>query len=167
MRTFVESRRANAPAIRQAVQELKGDIVELRETSSRSCRRRTSRRRTNSSTTSARSDFTAVYAYHHCDWLFRLLEGMGIDVPSYFDGTQFPVPVDHYALGIQVNAQAPGNAMGNGSGGFLFGLARAGQPIGIATTARVVLHEFGHALFGITSTARISDLPTAPATAWR
>ena len=91
--------------------------------------------------------FSAVNAYHHVDWLFRLMQGMGFNVPAYFDGTTFPVPVDHAGFGDAVNARAPGNATGTGSGGFEFGktAAAAGAP-GIAADLRVVLHEFGHAL---------------------
>lgn len=126
--------------------ELKGEFVELRETSAPVVPAPTVSPPGEFVYEVRKPSFTAVNAYHHCDGLFRMLVGMGIDVRSYFDGTQFPVPVDFYALGNAVNAQAPGNATGEGSGGFLFGLARQGQPIGIATTVRVVLHEFGHAL---------------------
>jgi zinc metalloprotease ZmpB len=101
-------------------------------------------------------EFSAVNAYHHCDWLFRHLQGMGFDIESYFDGTTFPVPVDPCAEDTfvdpvtgrgRINARAPGNTFGVGSGGFIFGLA--GEPfpaVGIAADVRVVLHEFGHAL---------------------
>lgn len=92
------------------------------------------------------NEFAAVNAYHHCDWLFRMMEGMGFDVRAYFDGTAFPVRVDHRDLGAAVNAQAPGNALRNGSDGFRFALASPGQPVGIAADVRVVLHEFGHTL---------------------
>ncbi len=91
-------------------------------------------------------DFAAANAYFHYDGVYRLLEGMGFNVASYFDGTAFPVPVDHQGFGTQVNASANGNAAGNGMGKFRNGLARAGAPVGIATDVRVVLHEFGHAL---------------------
>ncbi len=40
-------------------------------------------------------NFPAVSAYYHCDRLFRMLEEMGIDVRSYFNGATFPVRVDH------------------------------------------------------------------------
>jgi hypothetical protein len=143
LRTFVDLAGLNSGT---SPQELKGSYVELRETSAPVVAAPTVAPPDEFVYDVRNSAFTAVNAYHHCDWLFRMLEEMGFDVLNYFDGTQFPVPVDHYALSSQVNAQAPGNAMGNGSGGFLFGLARQGQPIGIATTARVVLHEFGHAL---------------------
>lgn len=48
-------------------------------------------------------NFAAVNAYHHCDTLFRRMQGMGFNVQSYFDGTEFPVRVDHRALGTVVN----------------------------------------------------------------
>lgn len=90
-------------------------------------------------------EFAAVNAYHHCDWLFRLMKGMGFTLATYFDGTTFPVPVDACAFSDQVNARAPGNVTGTGSGGFQFGLAGAPFPaVSIAADLRVVLHEFGH-----------------------
>ncbi|OKI25090.1 hypothetical protein [Streptomyces sp. CB03911] len=92
-------------------------------------------------------EFAAVNAYHHCDWLFRQMAGMGFNLSTYFDGTVFPVPVDAVAFNDQVNARAPGNATGTGSGGFEFGLAGAPFPaVSIAADRRVVLHEFGHTL---------------------
>jgi zinc metalloprotease ZmpB len=91
-------------------------------------------------------NFAACSAYHHCDGVFRMIESMGIPVASYFNNTDFPVPVDPHALHGQVNAQARGNVMGNGMGAFVFGVASSGQPLGIAADVRVVLHEFGHAL---------------------
>ncbi len=90
--------------------------------------------------------FTAVNAYFHCDRLFRKMQELGFNVGAYFGGTSFPVPVDARALGDAVNAQAPGNATGNGLKELLFGKIIPGQPIGIATANRVVWHEFGHAL---------------------
>lgn len=98
-------------------------------------------------------DFAAVNAYYHSDAVFRLVQGMGFNMAQYFDGTSFPVRVDHRATiggscagGNCVNAQAPGNASGTGSDGFRYALAATGQPVGIATDYRVVLHEFGHVL---------------------
>lgn len=93
--------------------------------------------------TSSKS-FAAVNAYYHCDEIFRMIDSMGINVQNYFEGTSFPVPVDPWAMDGQINAQAPGNMFGNGSGGFLFG--RAGTNLGMAAVRRVVMHEFGHAL---------------------
>ena len=48
-------------------------------------------------------DFAAVNGYYHCDRCFRLIDEMGFDVSSYFDGTQFPVtrrsPSEHRRTG--------------------------------------------------------------------
>ncbi|KAJ5339058.1 hypothetical protein N7452_005786 [Penicillium brevicompactum] len=90
--------------------------------------------------------FAAVSAYYHITKLFRLLAELGFPVKTFFDGTKFPVPVDHRGFNNQVNAQAPGNATGDGSGGFIFGRADEHSKIGIAADFRVAAHEFGHAL---------------------
>jgi hypothetical protein len=95
---------------------------------------------------SATTDFAAVNAYRHCDFLYRYVQGMGIDIATYFDGTSFPIPTDPRALGNQVNAQARGNATRNGMGAYVFGVVQSGYLVGIAAALRVVLHEFGHAL---------------------
>lgn len=91
-------------------------------------------------------EFAALNAYHNCDRLFRTMQDLGFNVTSYFNGTTFPVPVDHRALGDAINAQAPGNATGTGLGKLLFGRMMPGEPVGIATDNRVVWHEFGHGL---------------------
>ena len=91
-------------------------------------------------------EFAALNAYHNCDRLFRTMEDFGFTVTSYFNGTTFPVPVDHRALGDAINAQAPGNATGTGLGKLIFGRMMPGEPVGIATDNRVVWHEFGHGL---------------------
>lgn len=145
-RSRVELAGLAAPSGSNTLQELKGEYVELRETSAPAVSAPAVTPPGEFVYGVRTSNFAAVCAYHHCDGLFRLVEGMGIDVRSYFDGTAFPVPVDHYGFDLEVNARAPGNTAGNGSGGFEFGLAQIGQPIGIAVTARVALHEFGHAL---------------------
>jgi hypothetical protein len=90
-------------------------------------------------------NFAACNAYHHCDRVFRMIQGMGIDVGTYFGNTDFPVPVDPHALFGGVNAQAPGNTAGNGLGRLVFGVAKAGTTFGISADVRVVMHEFGHA----------------------
>lgn len=88
-------------------------------------------------------DFGAVNCYHHCDGLFRMMEDMGFDIPTYFPDTTFPLTVDHRE-GSGVNAHGYGNAGGNGAGGMGFQFAQAGCPVGIGTDLRVVLHEFCH-----------------------
>ncbi|MDN5200689.1 hypothetical protein QQ008_04935 [Fulvivirgaceae bacterium BMA10] len=97
-------------------------------------------------------DFSAVNAYYHSDKLFRMLSFYDIDIHDYFNGTDFPVRVDHRASigctcggGNCKNASAPGNSSSNGSDGFRYALVEANTPVGIATAWRVVLHEFGHA----------------------
>lgn len=95
-------------------------------------------------------DFSAVNAYYLSDRLFRMMQDMGFNVNTYFDGTTFPVRVDHRATinssTTNPNAQAPGNGLGNGSDGFRFTLVESSEPVGMATDWRVTLHEFGHAL---------------------
>lgn len=95
---------------------------------------------------STTTDFAAVNAYYHCDFLYRFVQGMGIDIASYFDGTTFPIPTDPRAWGDEVNASANGNANRDGMGSYRFGVVQAGFTVGIASALRVVLHEFGHAL---------------------
>lgn len=91
-------------------------------------------------------DFAAVNAYHHCDALFRLVQGMGFTIANYFDETTFPVPVDHWGKNLAVNAHCAGNMAGTGIGEFVFGVEATGTQVGIAADWRVVLHEFGHGL---------------------
>ena len=99
-------------------------------------------------------NFSAVNAYYHSDWVFRMLSAdYGWNISTYMDGTAFPVKVDHRAAigcgcadGNCKNAMAPGNALSNGSDGFRYALLDANKPVGIATDWRVVLHEFGHAI---------------------
>ena len=95
-------------------------------------------------------NFAAVNAYYHCDRFFRMVRDAGFNIASYFDHTAFPVPVDHRGLGNAVNAQCPGNSLGNGIGFVQFALADASNiasPIGIAADWRVVLHELaGHGI---------------------
>jgi hypothetical protein len=128
-------------------QLLAGEYVELAETSAPVIPAPTAPDPSSAFDFDVRTDhFSAVNAYYHCDKLFRTMADYGFDIPSYFNGTSFPVPVDHRALGNAVNAQAPGNATGNGLGELRFALLQSGEPVGIATDNRVVWHEFGHAL---------------------
>jgi hypothetical protein len=91
-------------------------------------------------------DFAAANAYYHCDRFFRMVQDAGFPVATYFSGTAFPVLVDHRGMGTTVNAQCPGNTMGNGIGAVQFALAdltNLANPLGIAADWRVVLHELG------------------------
>ncbi|MEN9905050.1 MAG: hypothetical protein RLZZ555_1615 [Pseudomonadota bacterium] len=99
----------------------------------------------------ARTDnFAAVNAYYHVDRFFQLIEELGFPLASYFDGTAFPVEVDHRGKG---NATDQGNTVnahcvgdGDGIDHCCFALADLGDtthPMGIAADWRVVLHELG------------------------
>ena len=93
------------------------------------------------------NDFAAVNAYYHNDRFFRLVEDLGFPlsgVGGYFDGTTFPVEVDHRELGSIVNAHCIGDGDGIDHAGYaLADTADLTDPIGIATDWRVVLHELG------------------------
>jgi hypothetical protein len=93
-------------------------------------------------------NFGAVNAYYHINWFFNLIKDMGFNLNTYFDGTTFPVPVDHWSLGgsSTVNAHCPGNTAGNGIGHFCFASAQKGETVSLADDVRVVIHEFGHGL---------------------
>lgn len=95
------------------------------------------------------NNFAAVNAYYHCDRFFRLVQDLGFQIEDYFDGTSFPVPVDHRgrfgtADGVERNASCSGDGDGIASVDFeLADLGDTANPIGIAADWRVVLHELG------------------------
>lgn len=62
------------------------------------------------------NNFGAVNAYYHQTELIKTIESLGFPRATYFDGTTFPIPVDHRGMG------ASGNTINahwspNGSGG--------------------------------------------------
>ena len=95
------------------------------------------------------NEFAAANAYFHCDRFFRLVEGMGFNLATYFGPTPFPTPVDHRGFGGSgnvINAHCLGLPGGVGILQTAFALADLGDlthPIGIACDWRVVLHELG------------------------
>jgi hypothetical protein len=95
------------------------------------------------------NDFAAANAYYHCDRFFRLVQGMGFNLATYFGPTPFPSPVDHRGFGGTgnvINAHCLGLSGGTGISLTAFALADLGDlthPIGIACDWRVVLHELG------------------------
>jgi len=91
-------------------------------------------------------NFSAANAYYHNDFAFRMVEEMGFTMSSYFNGTPFPVPVDHMGCFTCVNAAVFGLGTGQGTAFLTYGFAQASQPVGIATQVGVVLHEFGHVI---------------------
>lgn len=91
-------------------------------------------------------DFSAVNAYYHVDRCFRTMAEFGYDIPTFFPNTLFPIPVDHRGENGAVNAHCYGNGMGNGIGSMTYGKISSSDNIGIATSNRVVWHEFGHGI---------------------
>ena len=49
------------------------------------------------------NNFAAVSAYYHQTELFQTIESLGFDRAVYFDGTDFPIPVDHRGMGADGN----------------------------------------------------------------
>ena len=82
--------------------------------------------------------------------MFQLVKLLGFNMEQLFDSpapeSQFPLRVDHRGFSNAVNARAPGNTTGDGSGGFTFGHVAAGTTIGMGADFRVAAHEFCHAL---------------------
>jgi hypothetical protein len=93
-----------------------------------------------------RSDnFGAVNAYYHLTELFRTIESLGFPIASYFDGTTFPIPVDHRSLGNQINAHWAPNG-GGGTGHMCYGLCdttNTANPLLRAVDPWVHWHEMG------------------------
>ncbi|HLL31985.1 MAG TPA: DNA/RNA non-specific endonuclease [Allosphingosinicella sp.] len=94
-------------------------------------------------------DFAAVSAYVHSDNVFRVIEGLGFPIASYFNATNFPIPVDHRGLGSVINAHCVGNGVG-GIGHCCYALndtTNLANPIGRACDSRVHWHELcGHGI---------------------
>jgi hypothetical protein len=140
----------NGPMI--GVQSLVGSLVQISEVTLPTLAGPTELTPFNFAYQSRTNKFAAVNAYYHCDRFFRMVRDLGFNLSSYFDGTAFPVPVDHRGKGTMANqgnirnADCRGNAMNNGIGSVNFALADLGDitnPIGIAADWRVVLHELG------------------------
>lgn len=92
----------------------------------------------------ARTDeFSAVNAYYHNDRFFRLVQDLGFPINDYFDGTSFPVPIDHRGLGGANNAHCGGD--GDGIEHACYGLidTSGGGAMGNSCEWSVVLHELG------------------------
>jgi len=96
------------------------------------------------------NDFAAVSAYYHVEQFFRTVEGLGFDLSQYFNGTTFPIDVDHRAAilttdGIEINAHCDTNGVG-GIGHLCFALGDltdTANPLGRACDSRVFWHELG------------------------
>ncbi len=133
-----------------AEQSLAGDTIAVQDFELTTAVPPTEAVGTNFDYPSRTNDFAAVNAYYHNDRFFRLVADLGFDRSDYFDGTTFPLLVDHRGRygsidGIEINA----SCSGNGTGGIanvdyeLAHLADTTNPIGLANDWRVVLHELG------------------------
>lgn len=90
------------------------------------------------------NDFAAVNAYYHNDRFFQLVEELGFPSGTYFDGTNFPIGVDHMGLGTDNNAHCIGD--GDGIEHACYGLIDSTggtDAVGNACEWSVVLHELG------------------------
>ncbi|WP_314242365.1 hypothetical protein [Streptomyces sp. DSM 40907] len=91
-------------------------------------------------------DFAAVNAYYHQTQLFRRIADLGFPIAGYFDGTDFPIPVDHRGTGANtVNAHwSPNGSGGTGHQCYaLCDLTNTDQPLGRAVDPWVHWHEMG------------------------
>lgn len=97
------------------------------------------------------NDFAATCAYFHSDNLFNTIESLGFPIATFFDGTTFPVHVDHRAHfgsadGVEINAFCDGDGEGNGIGQVAFMLCdttNTTEPFGRSVDKWVHWHEIG------------------------
>lgn len=97
------------------------------------------------------NNFGAVNAYYHQTELFRTIADLGFVVADYFDGTTFPIPVDHRASfndainGEEINAfWSPNGTGGTDFLGFcLCDLSDFANPLCRAVDPYVHWHEMG------------------------
>jgi hypothetical protein len=91
------------------------------------------------------NDFAATCAYYHQTQLFRRIADLGFPIATYFDGTTFPIPIDHRGMGNVINAHWSPNGSG-GTGHQCYGLldtSNLAQPLGRAVDPWVHWHEMG------------------------
>lgn len=94
------------------------------------------------------NNFAAVSGYFHVDRIFRTMQDLGFDIPTYMSNTVFPIPVDIRCFDA-VNAHCVGDGMGGiGHAGYgVMDTSIAGDPLGRACDPRVHLHEvLGHGI---------------------
>ncbi|MFM9700267.1 hypothetical protein [Streptomyces europaeiscabiei] len=92
------------------------------------------------------NDFAAVNAYYHQTQLFHRIADLGFPIASYFDGTRFPIPVDHRGTGVDdINAHWSPNGVGGTDHQCysLCDLTNTAQPLGRAVDPWVHWHEMG------------------------
>ncbi|MCU7874786.1 MAG: choice-of-anchor D domain-containing protein [Candidatus Thiodiazotropha sp. (ex Lucinoma borealis)] len=88
-------------------------------------------------------EFLAVNTYFHNDRFFRLVEELGFPLDTYFDGTIFPINVDHRGFSGSNNGHCIGD--GDGIEHACYGRIdnTGGTPTGNASDWYLVLHELG------------------------
>jgi zinc metalloprotease ZmpB len=94
------------------------------------------------------NNFASVSGYFHVDRIFRTMQDLGFDIPTYMSNTVFPIPVDIRCFDV-VNAHCVGNGMGGiGHAGYgIMDTSIPGDPLGRACDPRVHLHEvLGHGI---------------------
>lgn len=141
--------RLNAPVA--GIQSLVGSYVQLIDDDTPNIAPPTQPTGTDFDYQTRTDEFAAVNAYYHADSIFALIEDLGFPLATYFDGTSFPVHVDHRAStgagnGIEINAFCAGDAEGNGIGlaGYcLNDTTDVANPIGRAVDKWVHWHEIG------------------------
>jgi len=91
------------------------------------------------------NDYGGVSAYYHLTELFKTIADLGFPISTYFDGTTFPIPVDHRALGDAINAHwFPNGSDGTAHMCFaLCDLTNTAQPLLRAVDPWVHWHEMG------------------------
>jgi zinc metalloprotease ZmpB len=100
------------------------------------------------------NNFGAVSAYYHANNMFEVIEDLGFNLAAYFDGTAFPVHLDHRAstssspsaTGIEQNAFCSGDGGGDGIGlvGYcLSDITDTANPLGRSVDKWVHWHEVG------------------------
>ena len=134
-----------APSGSPARQALRGNFVVIQDTNPPTSAPPTTTSPFFFDFSSPTDGFAAAATYFHADSCFRMVQNLGFTVATYFNGTTFPVPVDHRGR-TDVNANCEGNAAGNGVGRMRFGPCDTGTTVGMGTEGRTVYHEFGHAL---------------------
>ena len=91
------------------------------------------------------NEFAATCAYYHQTQLFRRIADLGFPINTYFDGTTFPIPIDHRGMGNVINAHWSPNGSG-GTGHQCYALldtTNTAQPLGRAVDPWVHWHEMG------------------------
>jgi hypothetical protein len=95
------------------------------------------------------NNFGAVNAYYHQTQLIKTIESLGFPRATYFDGTTFPIPVDHRGMGGGLGNTINAHWSPNGTGGTdhmcyaLCDTTDTANPVCRAVDPYVHWHEMG------------------------